>query len=152
MTEELPGEAGAETVLSVDPGSGKCGLAVVSGPPIRRLHLGVVETERLVVEVAAARRRFPQIALLLIGGGTGSATLRRALRAAFPDTPLRTVDEHGSSARARRRFVREIPGPGWRRFLPPGLRVPERPYDDFVALLLAEDYFLGKAGTKPPNG
>lgn len=140
-----------ETIISIDPGSVKCGLAVVSGPSIRRLHLGVVEAERLVVEVAEARRRFPQITRLLVGGGTGSATLRRALQAAFPDLPLQTVNEHGSSARARLRFVHEIPGPGWRRFLPPGLRVPERPYDDFVALLLAEDYFLRNAGTIPPN-
>ena len=141
----------AETVLSIDPGSVKCGLAVVTGPEIRRLHLGVVETERLVVEVAEARRRFPQITRLLIGSGTRSATLRRALQAAFPDTPLQVVDEHGSSQRARQRFVAEIPGPGWRRFLPAGLRFPERPYDDFVALLLAEDYFLQNVGTKPPN-
>jgi RNase H-fold protein (predicted Holliday junction resolvase) len=140
-----------ETVLSIDPGSVKCGLAVVTGPEIRRLHLGVVETERLVVEVAEARRRFPQITRLLIGSGTRSATLRRALQAAFSDLPLQIIDEHGSSQRARQRFVAEIPGPGWRRFLPAGLRVPERPYDDFVALLLAEDYFLQNAGTKPPN-
>jgi RNase H-fold protein (predicted Holliday junction resolvase) len=140
-----------ETVISVDPGSVKCGLAVVAGPEIRRLSLSVVETERLVVEVADARRRFPQITRLLIGSGTRSAPLRRALQAAFPDLPLQVVDEYGSSQRARQRFVAEIPGPGWRRFLPAGLRVPERPYDDFVALLLAEDYFSRNVGTNPPN-
>lgn len=140
-----------ETVLSVDPGSMKCGVAVISGPDIRRLHLAVVDSARLVVEVAALLRRFPQIARLLIGGGTGSATLRRALQSSFPTLPLQVVDEYGSSQRARQRFVAEIPGPGWRRFLPPGWRVPERPYDDFVALLLAEDYFLRNPGTMPPN-
>ena len=145
------GEVLPETVLSIDPGRAKCGVAVVSGPDVRRLHMAVVDTERLVVEAAALRRRFPQIARVLIGGGTGSATLRRALQASFPEFPLETVDEYGSSQRARQRFVAEIPGPGWRRFLPRTLRVPERPYDDFVALLLAEDYFLRKLGTMPPN-
>lgn len=136
-----PDNAGGETVLAVDPGRAKCGVAVVSGPTVRRLHMAVVESERLVVEVAALLRRFPQVSRLLVGGGTGSATLRRALQDTFPELALLTVDEHGSSERARRRFVREIPGPGWRRFIPPGLRFPERSYDDFVALLLAEEYF-----------
>lgn len=134
-------QSDGETVLSVDPGRAKCGVAVVAGPSILRLAMSVVETERLVVEVAALLRRFPAVSRLLIGGGTGSATLRRALQASFPDTPLEVVDEHGSSARARLRYVREIPGPGWKRLLPPGLRVPEHPYDDYVALLLAEEYF-----------
>ena len=141
-----PADDNSETVLAIDPGRVKCGLAVVSGLPIRRLRLSVVETERLVVEAAAALRQFPQISRMLIGGGTGGAVLRRALSAAFPDVPLQVVDEHGSSARARRRFIAEIPGPGWRRFLPPGMRVPERPYDDFVSLLLAEEYLASSAG------
>ena len=138
----------SETVLSVDPGRAKCGVAVVAGPAVRRLAMNVVETERLVVEVAALLRRFPAVARLLIGGGTGSATLRRALQGMFPELPLEVVDEHGSSARARARYVREIPGPGWRRLLPPGLRVPEHPYDDYVALLLAEEYFARRAAEK----
>ena len=142
----VPDAVAEETVLSVDPGSVKCGLAVVSGPAIQRLHLSVVETERLTVEVGNALRRFPQITRLLVGGGTGSATLRRALQSTFPQLPLETVNEHGSSERARQRFVAEIPAPGWRRLLPLGMRAPERPYDDFVALLLAEDYFSEKSG------
>lgn len=135
-----------ETVLAVDPGRAKCGVAVVAGPVIQRLAMSVVETERLVVEVAALLRRFPAVSRLLIGGGTGSATLRRALQEMFPQIPLEVVDEHGSSERARARYVREIPGPGWRRLLPPGLRVPEHPYDDYVALLLAEEYFARGGG------
>ncbi len=137
-----------QTVLAVDPGSAKCGVAVVfAGPPICCLHRAVVETERLVVAVADALRRFPAISLMLVGGGTGSVRLRRALQAAFPQVPLQIVDEHGSSARARGRFLAQIPAPGWRRLLPPGLRAPERPYDDFVAQLLAEEYFAGQSGT-----
>lgn len=134
-----------ETVLAIDPGSVKCGLAVVSAPPLARLKLAVVDRARLTVAVGDALRAFPQISRLLIGGGTGSAALRRAVGQTFPHLPLDTVDEHGSSERARRRFVREIPPAGLRRLLPPGLRAPERPYDDYVALLLAEEYF-GRQG------
>ena len=151
MSAQNNGDRPSElVVLAVDPGRAKCGLAVVCGPPdgaslpVRRLHLSVVETERLTVCVADLLRRFPQIGRLLVGSGTGSTTLRKALASSFPLLPLETVNEHGSSARARVRFVREIPAPGWRRLLPAGLRVPEQPYDDYVALLLAEEWFAGQ--------
>lgn len=149
MSQELPNKKSTnalpETVLAIDPGSIKCGLAVVSAPPLLRLKLAVVDRARLTVEVGDALRAFPQISRLLLGSGTGSGDLRRAVQQTFPQLALEVVDEHGSSERARRRFVREIPAGGLRRLLPPGLRTPERPYDDYVALLLAEEYF-GRKG------
>ena len=144
-----------ETLLAIDPGRAKCGLAVVSGPikegaedapPPRCLERAVVPTERLVRAVADVLGRRPEVCRMLIGDGTNSATLRRALAAAFPLIPLLVVDEFNTSARARQRFVRENPAPGWRRLLPAGLRSPEVPFDDYAAILLAEDYFLKKMG------
>ena len=141
-----------ETLLAVDPGRAKCGLAVVTGPAQegqapRCLERAVVAAERLTLAVADILRRRPEVGKILIGGGTNSATLRRALEAAFPQLPLQTVDEHNTSARARQRFVQENPAPGWRRLLPSGLRSPEVPYDDYAAIMLAEDYFAKKTGT-----
>jgi len=143
VSEEFP-TSDPETVLAIDPGSVKCGLAVVCAPPLVRLKLAVVDRARLTVALGDALRAFPQISRLLLGSGTGSANLRRAVQQTFPQIALETVDEHGSSERARRRFVREIPPAGLRKLLPPGLRTPERPYDDYVALLLAEEYFARK--------
>ena len=140
-------EAPDETLLAVDPGRAKCGLAVVAGPANPQcLERAVVATERLTLAVADILRRRPDIRRILIGGGTNSVTLRRALEAAFPQISLRTVDEYNTSARARQRFVQENPAPGWRRLLPSGLRSPEVPYDDYAAILLAEDYFSNNCG------
>ena len=135
------------TLLAIDPGRAKCGLAVVRGPQAPGeapacLERQVVETERLTLAVGDILRRRPEIARILLGNATHSATLRKALAVAFPQLPLEVVDEHGTSARARARYVQENPAPGWRRLLPPGMRSPEVPYDDYAALLLAEDYFL----------
>ena len=130
------------TLLAIDPGRAKCGLAVVSGPDsLRCLERRVVETERLTLAVGEILRRRPEIARLLLGNATHSATLRRALAAAFPQIPLELVEEFNTSVRAKARFVTENPAPGWRRLLPPTMRSPEVPYDDYAALLLAEDYF-----------
>jgi RNase H-fold protein (predicted Holliday junction resolvase) len=132
-------------LLAIDPGRAKCGLAVMFGPEAPHcLERAVVETERLTLAVADILRRHPTIQKIIIGGGTNSATLRRALENMFSHLPLETVDEYNTSARARLRFVSENPAPGWRRLLPPGLRSPEVPYDDYAAILLAEDYFSKK--------
>jgi RNase H-fold protein (predicted Holliday junction resolvase) len=144
----------SETLLAVDPGRAKCGLAVVAGPSEEAggnatpqcLERAVVATERLTLAVGEILRRRPGILKVLIGGGTNSATLRRALETTFPQISLLTVDEYNTSARARQRFVQENPAPGWRRLLPPGLRSPEVPYDDYAAILLAEDYFSKNCG------
>ena len=141
MTPSAP----PETILAIDPGRAKCGLAVVSGPlPPLCLERAVVETDRLTLAVAEVLRRRPEITQMLIGGGTNGATLRRAVAHFFPQMPLLVVDEYNTSARARERFLRENPAYGWRRLLPNGLRSPETPYDDYAALMLAEDYFVKK--------
>jgi len=133
-------------LLAIDPGRAKCGLAVVRGPekegdsPVC-LERRVVETERLTLAVGEILRRRPEIARFLLGNATHSATLRKALSDVFPQMPLELVNEFNTSARARARYVQENPAPGWRRLLPLGMRSPEVPYDDYAALLLAEDYF-----------
>ena len=139
----LGGEGHSFTLLAIDPGRAKCGLAVVSGPqPSQSLERAVVETERLTLAVADILRRRPEITTILLGDGTNSATLRRALAETFPHLPLQIVNEYNTSVRARQRFLAENAAPGWRRLLPRGLRSPELPYDDYAALILAEDYFL----------
>lgn len=138
-------ERATETVLAVDPGRVKCGVAVVSGPSSPQcFEKAVVETERLTLEVAERLRQFPAVARLIVGGGTNSATLRRALQSAFPHLPLLIIDEYNTTMRARQRYLQENLPQGWRRLLPLGLRSPERPCDDYAALLLAEDYFAAE--------
>ena len=130
-------------VLAIDPGRAKCGLAVMAGPQnLRCLERQVVVTERLTLAVGEILRRRPEIERFLLGNATHSATLRRALADTFPQIPLEVVDEHNTSVRAKARYVQDNPAPGWRRLLPPGMRSPEVPYDDYAAILLAEDYFL----------
>jgi hypothetical protein len=91
----------------------------------------------------------PTVTAILIGNATNSAPLARALRASLPESlPLHRVEEAFTSQRARVRFRLENPPRGIERLLPPGLRTPPRPYDDYVAVLLAEDFFA--ASQTPP--
>ena len=54
--------------------------------------------------------------------------------------PITMVDERNSSVEARDRYWEMYPPQGLTRLIPQGLRVPPRPIDDIVAILLIERY------------
>jgi len=124
------------TVLAIDPGREKCGLALVSGKGA--LHKEVVPREDVALIVAhlAAEHILDKV---IVGNGTGGGGLAEDLRASVA-VPVEMVDETLSSRRARDRFFEDNPPRGLRRLIPRGLLTPDRPYDDYVALILAEDY------------
>ncbi len=129
----------SDCVLAIDPGSGKCGVAVVCRDG-RTLYRGIVPTENLVAEVNSLTTVHSPTAIL-IGRGTGSKPLLSGLEAANLLCPIHVVDEAHTSEAARSRFVAENAARGWRRLLPRSLRTPDRPYDDYVALILAERWW-----------
>jgi len=124
------------TVLAIDPGLEKCGLALVTDKGV--LHKEVVPREdvSLIVAQIAAEHTVDKI---IIGSGTGGNRLAEDLRASAA-VSIELVDETLSSRRARDRFFKDNPPRGIRRLIPRGLLTPNRPYDDYVALILAEDY------------
>ena len=124
-------------VLAIDPGRDKCGLALLRGDG-EVLKQSVVRTAEVGDTVAVLVQRHPG-AVVIVGDRTGgrdiSATLDKRLQ---QKTVL--VDEHRSTEEGRRRYFRENPPRGWRRLLPLGLQTPPRPYDDYVAVIIAERY------------
>ena len=135
-------------VLAIDPGRSKCGVAVCtprddSDRP-RILHREVVSTDKLVMHVTAlVDAHKPDV--VLIGDGTQSATLRKAVGKALPDgMPFEEVPEAFTSQRVRARLQKEWLPKGLVRLLPSGLRPPPKAYDDYVAALLAEDWLLAQ--------
>ncbi len=91
------------------------------------------------------------LALVVLGDGTGSASWRQRLG---PELPLALVNEHGSTLAARQRYWELEPPSFWRRLLPAGLRQPRRDWDDVVAQLLLErwlGYRLERAAPGCPD-
>lgn len=137
-------------VLAVDPGHSKCGLAVVRSD-LSVLYRAVVTTGELIGTVQRALREWHPVALV-VGRGTGCRAIVAAALQAFPDTPLALMDEKRTSEEARARFVAENPPHGWQRWLPRALRTPDRPYDDYVAIILAEQYWQSMPVASSPEG
>jgi RNase H-fold protein (predicted Holliday junction resolvase) len=121
-------------VMAIDPGRRRCGVAVCDAAGIRAR--AVVPPEQLPDLVADWQGRY-SVTEVVMGNRTGSEGLMRALSGTVT-VPLAAVDEHGSTLRARRRYFHEHPPRGWRRLIPRSLLVPPEPYDDYVAILLAE--------------
>jgi len=134
------------TVLAVDPGREKCGLAVVA--PGRVLHREVLPRSQLAGRVAELVGRFA-VEVVVVGDATGSQQVLRELSGL--GRPVRLVPETGTTLQARRRYFQDNPPRGLARLLPEGLRVPPGPYDDYVAVLLAER-FLAEAPRFDRNG
>jgi hypothetical protein len=123
-------------VVAIDPGSAKCGIAVIEPGVV--LHREIVPTELLASQLATLRRTFSPTVVLL-----GDGTQSKPIHALLPEAIL--VPEAYTSQRARER--RRLSLPWWRRFLP-----QNAPYDDLVAVILAEDWLMQQESSRSaPN-
>lgn len=140
-------EPPARWIAAFDPGR-NVGFALVDAEG--RLHRHAVLALEDVATLA-----LPAGAEVVIGGGTGRRALREALRAR--GLAPREVDERDTSLRARELWRRSVPPRGLARLLPPGLRAPAGPIDDYAAWAIAlrhlglEELGRGKA-TRAPRG
>jgi RNase H-fold protein (predicted Holliday junction resolvase) len=125
------------TVLGLDPGTRKCGYAVVTGLDAPPLTLGIAPVEALGDRLRALLAATP-VAVAAIGRGTNAAAVADIVRAL--GLRIELVDEHETTLKARARFFEDHPPRGWRRLVPRGMLLPERPIDDYAALLIAERY------------
>ena len=125
----------SETVLALDPGRLKCGLAV--GRPGAVLSRAIVPTGQVPAAVADWVKRYG-VTRIIVGGGTGSGPVLAALARVTGLPSVETVEETGTTLEARRRYFRDHPPRGWRRLLPITLQLPPEEYDDYVAELLLE--------------
>jgi hypothetical protein len=104
------------------------------------LERSVVLTEKLADEALRLASRY-LITHAVVGDRTASADAARAIEAALPSlAPSTIIDEKGSTVEGRKRYFLENPPRGWRKFVPQGLLTPPVPYDDYVAVVLAERF------------
>lgn len=130
--------------LAVDPGRHKCGWALVKddGEIVAR---GIWLRAEVPSRFEALAQTHP-IDPVVMGDRTGHQDLLRDLAACRAwNGRVVLIGEDRSSEEARRRCVRET-ARGWQRLLPASLRYPREPYDDFVAVILAERYLNGLRG------
>jgi cysteine synthase len=89
-------------------------------------------------------RKHDDVQTIILGSGTGSGTLARAIREAFPAIHLHLIDEKGTTLLARDRYFIDHPPRGWKALIPTSLQVPPEPIDDYAALILAEKFLANR--------
>ena len=125
------------TVLGLDPGTRKCGYAIITGVEEPPLTLGIAPVETLGQRLRELVAMMP-VTVAAVGRGTNAAAVIEVVRAL--GLPVELVDEHETTLKARARYFRDHPPRGWRRLLPRGMLIPERPIDDYAAVLIAERF------------
>lgn len=126
------------TVLAIDPGRDKCGIAVLSPQGDVLLH-EIVPTGALETRVSELAAEYaPRI---IMGDGTTSAAAKARIEAQAGAVTL--VDEYRTTEEGRRLYWAENPPRGWRRLVPRGLLTPAVPVDDFAAVALARRFLAG---------
>ncbi|MCC6731472.1 MAG: hypothetical protein IT208_19270 [Chthonomonadales bacterium] len=129
-------------VLAIDPGRAKCGVAIVARDGTV-LHRAVIASECLPAMASELVQRYSPVRCVL-GDGTGCRLAEGSLAAAVPGVPICRVEESRTSEEARARYLRAKPARGLQRLIPRGLRAPVSPYDDVVAMILAERWWAAQ--------
>ena len=129
-----------KTVLAIDPGTSKCGMAVLTRLEDGKMVIewrAVVPPDKVIPKLheAYAARAFN---LVVVGSGTGHRDVVATVREHIPGMGLLIVDEKNTSQQARERYWERHPRTGWRRLLPASMQTPPDPVDDYVAAILAE--------------
>jgi RNase H-fold protein (predicted Holliday junction resolvase) len=133
------------TVLAIDPGSAKCGMALVrrnDGGGLDLLWRKVAKRAEVLDAIDDAASVEP-FSMIIVGSGTTSKDLVHQIREKHPSIGILVVDEKDTTLQARERYWEHNPRRGWRRFLPATMQVPPEQFDDFVALILAERVLEG---------
>ncbi len=130
------------TVIAIDPGREKCGLAVVSdeGDLLRKI-LPPQEVAPFVTDLMA---RY-STDTVVIGDGTHGRAIAETVRGASP-ARIEFVDESHTTLEARGRYYEENPPRGLLRLIPRGMLFPSKPVDDLVAVILGERYLAAEDG------
>lgn len=133
-----------QTIISIDPGREKCGIAAVHKQK-GILNKCIIKTPSLASIIEEWVTKY-QTKIVIMGNGTSSKEAKILLENIKINGELLSVmlvDEYRTTDEGRRRYWQENPPQGLRRLIPVTMQTPPHPVDDYVAVILAERY-LGK--------
>ena len=121
-------------IMAIDPGRGKCGIAVIDKSREAKFHR-IIETSEFTAIISELISNF-DIEIIILGSGTSSKDAKNKITA-ISDLPVKVVDEHHTTEEARKLYWKRNPPSGWRKIIPTSMQVPPVPVDDLAAEILA---------------
>ena len=125
-------------ILGFDPGRDKCGLAIKNNNS-QILYHQVVNSDKAIAIIEDLLNQYHPDKIVM-GNQTTSKQWQKKLTENLSIT-IEFVDEKNSTLEARSRYWQMYPATGLNKLIPEGLRLPPRPVDDIVAILLIERYY-----------
>jgi hypothetical protein len=131
------------SILSIDPGREKCGVAIINNDK-NVLFKSIIATARLRDTLKEMISEYSPETVIM-GNGTFSKKVKPLVEEVINHSPVILVDEKHSTERGKLLYYKENPPRGLWKLIPVTLQVPEEPYDDFAAIILALDYLENKS-------
>lgn len=130
------------SIIAVDPGREKTGVALLAIGDLRLIDKIIVPTE----DVSGLCRRwleeYSHITQIVCGNGTNHNKVSKALAEvgkAYGKSVVLTDEAH-TTEEARHRYFEVNPPKGLKRLVPKGMLLPPEPVDDFTAWIIGERY------------
>lgn len=131
-------------ILGFDPGRDKCGLAIMNNNK-EILYNEVVISDNAITIITQLINKYKPLKLVM-GNQTTSKQWQTKLKDKLKlSIDILLVDEKNSTLEAKARYWQIYPPKGLTRLIPLGLRIPPRPVDDIVAIILIERYLHNEA-------
>jgi len=125
-------------ILAVDPGSEKCGLALLN-LNANLIERKIISRENAAKSIAAYLAQYA-VSTLVVGQSPFGKDLEKELSKMELKTNLIFISEKFSTLAARKRYWQENQPKGLWKLIPVSLRTPPAPVDDYAAQILGERY------------
>ena len=125
-------------VLAIDPGSAKCGIAVLA-PDAQIIHLDIVPTA-MIGETVNVVAEAHNVAEILLGTGTSSQAVFQQIIMFCRPADVTQVPEANTTLLARKLYWQHNPPGCLMTLVPTGMRIPPRPVDDYAAVAIAQRF------------
>lgn len=129
------------TILAIDPGSAKCGLAVLDSKK-NILHHEIVETKDFARRLILVKEF--SVNTIALGNGTFSKEIKKIINETLPDINIISVGERNTTEAGKKLYFKYNPPKWFWRFIPISLQTPKTPYDDYAAVAIGIKYLEEK--------
>jgi RNase H-fold protein (predicted Holliday junction resolvase) len=126
-------------ILGFDPGRDKCGLALVNNDN-KILYNKVINSEDSIEIINDLINKYKPFKLVMGNQTTSKQWKKQLIDNLNLSIEIILVDEKNSTVEARQKYWEMYPPQGLTKLIPKGLRIPPRPVDDIVALILIDRY------------
>ena len=128
-------------VISIDPGTFKCGL-VVADSREKKVYEAIVINSKLILNFVKKQSQKEKNIQFIIGNGTSCKNYIKDLKKLSSNVII--AEEKNSTYRAKQRYFEIFPLLGINSFLPREIFILNKNLDALAALIIMEDYFKVK--------